>query len=97
LAEGAAARPGRSETAPELSRPRPHIDGIDLWLGDSVAHWEGNTLVVDVTNLDERSWLDSARHTHTDALHVIERFTPVDKDTINWEATIEDPKVFTRP
>ena len=76
---------------------RPHIDGIDLWLGDSVGHWEGNTLVVDVTNLDERSWLDSARHTHSDALHVVERYTRTGPNSMNYEATIEDPKTYTRP
>lgn len=77
--------------------PRQHLDGIDLWLGDSVGSWDGDTLVVDVTNLKEQSWLDSARHTHSDALHVVERYTRIGPDTIRYEATIEDPKTYSRP
>jgi hypothetical protein len=77
--------------------PRPHLDGIDFWLGDSVAHWEGDTLVVDVTDLGDKTWLDAARHTHSDALHVIERYTRTGPNTIKYEATIEDPKTYSRP
>lgn len=76
---------------------REHLDGVDFWLGDSLGRWEGDTLVVDVTNLDERSWLDSARHTHSDALHVVERYTRTGPNTIKYEAMIEDPKTYTRP
>jgi hypothetical protein len=77
--------------------PRDHLDGIDLWLGDSVGRWEGDTLVVDVTNLRPETWLDSARHTHSEALHVVERYTRTAPDTIAYEATIEDPKTYSRP
>ena len=77
--------------------PRQHLDGIDLWLGDSNGSWDGDTLVVDVTNLKEQSWLDSARHTHSDALHVVERYTRTGPNTIRYEATIEDPKTYSRP
>jgi hypothetical protein len=69
----------------------------DSWMGQSVGHWEGDTLVVDVTGLDERSWLDRAGNHHSDALHVVERYTPLGPDTLTYEATIEDPKVFLRP
>ena len=69
---------------------------VDFWLGDSLGHWEGDTLVVDVTNFDARSWLDSARHTHSDGLHVVERYTLVSPGIIRYEATIEDPKIYTR-
>jgi hypothetical protein len=68
----------------------------DSWMGQSVGHWEGNTLVVDVTGLDERTWLDRAGNYHSDALHVVERYTPLGPDTLTYEATIEDPKVFSR-
>ena len=77
--------------------PRDHLDGIDLWLGDSVGHWEGDTLVIDVTNLRPETWLDSARHTHSEALHVVERYTRTAADTITYEATIEDPKTYSKP
>jgi len=77
--------------------PRPHLDGIDLWLGDSVGHWDGDTLVVDVTDLGDKTWLDSARHTHSDELHVVERYTRTGPDTIRYAATIEDPKTYSRP
>lgn len=76
---------------------RPHLEGIDLWMGDSVGHWEGDTLVVDVTNLGDKTWLDSARHTHSDALHVVERYTRTGPDTLRYEATLEDPKTYTKP
>ena len=77
---------------------RPHIsEPIRLFEGDSRGHWEGDTLVVDVTNQNDATWFDMAGNFHSDAIHVIERFTPVDANTINYEATIEDTKVFTRP
>jgi hypothetical protein len=77
----------------------PHPKGpIDNWLmGDSRAHWEGDTLVVDVIHLNDQTWFDHAGNFHSDALHVVERYTPIDRDHIRYDATIEDPKVFTRP
>src|ERR1700726_874684 len=70
---------------------------IDTWMGQSYGHWEGDTLVVDVTGLDERTWFDRAGDFHSDVLHVIERYTPVNADVMNYEATITDPKTFSRP
>ena len=70
---------------------------IDSWMGQSVGHWEGDTLVIDVTGLDERTWFDRAGDYHSDALHVIERYTPMGPDILSYEATIEDPKVYSRP
>jgi hypothetical protein len=76
----------------------PHPTGFpDFWMGDSRGHWDGDTLVVDVTNLDDRTWLDHAGNFHSDALHVVERYTPIDASHMTYEATLEDPKVFTRP
>jgi hypothetical protein len=70
---------------------------IDSWMGWSNGHWEGDTLVVDVTGLNEDTWLDRAGNFHSDALHVVERYTPRSPDTLAYEATLEDPKVFSRP
>ena len=67
------------------------------WMGWSNGHWEGDTLVVDVTGFNEYTWFDRAGNFHSDALHVIERYTPVSPYHLMYEATIEDPKVFTRP
>src|ERR1041385_4514356 len=69
----------------------------DSWMGWSNGRWEGDTLVVDVTSLNEETWLDRAGNFHSDALHVVERYTPRSADTLMYEATIEDPKVFSRP
>jgi hypothetical protein len=68
-----------------------------LFQGDSVGHWDGDTLIVDTTNLNDRTWLDSAGNIHSDQMHVVERFTMVNDRTINYEATVEDPKAYTRP
>jgi hypothetical protein len=70
---------------------------IDSWMGWSNARWEGDTLVIDVTGLNDQSWFDRAGNYHSDALHVIERYSMIDKDHLNYEATIEDSNVFTRP
>ncbi|MGC4081907.1 MAG: hypothetical protein QM736_07320 [Vicinamibacterales bacterium] len=67
------------------------------WMGWNVGRWEGDTLVIDVTDQMEDTWFDRAGNYHSDALHVVERFTPIDANTLKYEATIEDPKVFSRP
>ncbi len=77
---------------------------VRLWNGDSRGHWEGNTLVVDITNYNDKGSIATNAAAlrirgipHSEALHVVERFTRVSDDTINYEATIEDPKVYTAP
>jgi hypothetical protein len=69
----------------------------DSWMGHSVGHWEGDTLVVNVTSMNEDTWFDRSGNFHSDALHVVERYTPLSPDALTYEATIEDPKVFSRP
>ena len=66
-------------------------------MGHSEGRWEGDTLVVDVRGLIDQTWFDRAGNFHSDALHVVERYTPIGPDALMYEATIEDPKVFTRP
>lgn len=70
---------------------------FDTWMGSSRGHWEGDTLVVDVTNFNDRTWFDSAGDFHSEALHVVERYAPAGPNHLMYEATIEDPNVFTRP
>jgi hypothetical protein len=70
---------------------------IDSWMGWSNGHWEGETLVVDVTGLNDQTWFDRAGNFHSDALHVVERYTARGPESLNYEALIEDPKVFSRP
>lgn len=72
-----------------------HPAGSESFDGDSIAHWEGDTLVVDVKNFNDKTWLDMAGDFHSNQLHVIERYKPIDANTIWYEATIEDPKVYT--
>ena len=69
----------------------------DSWMGWSNGRWEGETLVVDVTSMNEDTWFDHAGNFHSDALHVVERYTPHSADVLDYEATIEDAKVFSRP
>jgi len=68
----------------------------DSWMGHSVGRWQGNTLVVDVTSLNDQTWFDRAGNFHSDALHVVERYTPLGPDALSYEATIDDPNVFSR-
>jgi hypothetical protein len=74
-----------------------HQQDIDSWMGDSRGRWEDDSLVVDVTQFNDLTWLDRAGNFHSDALHVVERYTRLGPDHIQYEATLEDPKVFTRP
>jgi hypothetical protein len=72
-------------------------DLVPAYMGDSVGHWEGDTLVVDVTGFNDKTWLVGTGTFHSDALRVTERYTRVDKDQINYDITMEDPNVLTKP
>lgn len=69
----------------------------DSWMGWSVGHWEGDTLVVEVTDQNAETWLDRSGNYHSDALRVVERYTPRTPNVMMYEATLSDPKVFSRP
>jgi hypothetical protein len=69
----------------------------DTYMGHSVGHWEKDTLVVDVSNFNGKNWFDRAGNFHSDALHLVERYSPISADAIRYEVTIDDSKVFTRP
>jgi hypothetical protein len=75
----------------------PGAPPADSWMGQSVARWDGDTLVVDAKGFNDQSWLDRSGNFHSDALHVVERYTRTGPDVISYEATLEDPNVFTRP
>ena len=79
-----------------------HLDKVegppdDTYMGHSVGRWEGDTLLVDVTGFNGKNWFDRAGNFHSAALKLVERFTPISRDAIRYEVTIEDPDVFTRP
>ena len=74
-----------------------HLDNIEFWMGDSRGRWEGETLVVDVADNNGDTWLDSSGNFHSADMHVVERYTRTGPDTLQYDATIEDPKVLTRP
>jgi hypothetical protein len=77
---------------------RAHIpDNVRLWMGDSVGHWEGDTLVVDTTNLNGKAWMNEVGDVLSHAAHVVERFTPVDADNVIYRATVTDPIAYTAP
>ena len=76
---------------------KPQEAGSDTWMGTNNGHWEGETLVIDVTGLNGLAWFDRAGDFASNQLHVVERYTRVDPYHINYEATIEDPSVFTGP
>jgi hypothetical protein len=77
---------------------RPHDTTLGpLWMGDSIGHWEGDTLVADTVNFNDKTWLDRIGHPHSDALHVVERFRRKDHEHLELDITIEDPKAYTMP
>jgi hypothetical protein len=88
--------PGRAtRIIPLDGRPRLPAN-VKLWNGDSRGRWEGNTLVIETTNLNDKTWFDSHGSFHSDEMRLIERLTMIDADTMYYEATIDDPKVFTQ-
>jgi len=77
---------------------RPHLPAdMKLWMGDSRGHWEGHTLVVDVTNNNDQTWLDQVGAIHGSAMHVTERWTISSPNQLDYEATIDEPSVYTQP
>jgi len=75
-----------------------HAKDFDpTWLGDSVGKYEGDTLVIDTTGFNDKSWLDNVGHPHSDQLHTVERFRRAAQDTLQLQLTIEDPKAYTKP
>jgi len=77
--------------------PPPSPDDQSNWNGIPRGRFDGNSLVVNLTNFNGYTWFDMAGNFHSDALRVVERYTPINADTLQYEATMEDPKVFTRP
>jgi len=75
----------------------PGPSPTDSWMGQSVGHWEGETLVVDSKSFNDSTWFDRAGNFHSDQLHVVERFTALNPDALMYEATIEDPMTFSKP
>jgi hypothetical protein len=73
-----------------------HLENIDLWQGDSKGSWDGDTFVVDTTDFNDKTWFDAAGNFHSDELHVVERFTRTGPTAITYEATISDPKTFSK-
>jgi hypothetical protein len=67
------------------------------WMGDSIGKWEGDTLVVDTTNFNDKTWLDRGGHPHSEQLHLIERIHRSDPDLLQIDITIEDPVAYTKP
>jgi hypothetical protein len=79
-------------------RAHPTGDALNpTYLGHSVGHFEGDTLVIDVVGFNEATWIDYSGHPHTDMLHVIEKLTRRDKNTLHYEVTIDDPGAYTKP
>ena len=79
-------------------RPHPEGDALNpTYLGHSVGHWEGDTLVVDVVGFNEQTWMDYYGHPHTDMLHVVERFSRPTKNQLRYEAVYDDPGAYTKP
>jgi len=77
---------------------QPHnTDLPPTWMGDSIGKWEGDTLIVDTINFNDKTWLDRIGHPHSAALHLVERFRRVDPTNLQIELTIEDPKAYTKP
>jgi len=77
---------------------RPHLsDHLRLWQGDSIGRWEGDTLVIETTNLNGKTWLNEVGEIVSHAERVVVGLTPIDVDTIHYEATVSDPLVYTRP
>jgi hypothetical protein len=83
--------------ARNINMGKPKEPPTDSWMGWSNGHWDGDTLVVDVIGLNDNTWFDRAGDFHSDSLHVVERYTLVSADTIQYQATIDDPKTFSRP
>jgi len=75
----------------------PGPAAIDSWMGQSVAHWEGDTLVIEVTGFNDQTWFDRAGNHHSAAMKVTERYTPTSPDHLHYEALIEDAETFERP
>jgi hypothetical protein len=75
---------------------RPHFAAADFWMGDTRYRWEGDTLVADVVALTDLMWMDHAGNHHSSDVHVVERYRMTDPDTIEYEARVEDPAVYTR-
>jgi hypothetical protein len=76
---------------------RPHDTALGpLWMGDSIGHWEGDTLVADTVNFNDKTWLDRVGHPHSDALHVVERIRRENHDHLIDDITIDDPKAYTK-
>jgi len=77
---------------------RSHPKDLDpTWFGDSIGKWDGDSLIVDTVGIDDRTWLDTAGHEHSDQLHLVERFQKMDSNNIKWTVTFEDAKYFTEP